>query len=87
MGAIGVGPPARCGAVPRRVDRIAPGHGRVIRMDARRAGRAKIEEVGASHNITRTAELAGYSPVQVKRIWVEVSKDGAERTAASQRTP
>lgn len=56
-------------------------------MDARRAGRAKIEEVGAWHNITRTAELAGYSPVQVKRIWVEVSKDGAERTGAFQRTP
>ncbi len=38
----------------------------------------------SGHSITRTAELAGYSPAQVKRIWAEVSKDEAERMGAFQ---
>lgn len=38
----------------------------------------------SGHSVTRTAELAGYSPAQVKRIWAEVSKDEAERMAAFQ---
>lgn len=38
----------------------------------------------SGHSITRTAELAGYSPAQVKQIWAEVSKDEAERMGAFQ---
>ena len=38
----------------------------------------------SGHSITKTAELAGYSPAQVKRIWAEVSKDETERMGAFQ---
>uniref|UniRef100_UPI0040402F45 recombinase family protein n=1 Tax=Alcaligenes nematophilus TaxID=2994643 RepID=UPI0040402F45 len=38
----------------------------------------------SGHSITKTAELAGYSPAQVKRIWAEVSKDETERMEAFQ---
>lgn len=38
----------------------------------------------SGHSITRTAELAGYSPAQVKRIWAEASKDEAQRMGAFQ---
>lgn len=38
----------------------------------------------SGHSITRTAELAGYSPAQVKRIWAEVSQAEAERMGAFQ---
>lgn len=53
------------------------------RADPKR--RAQVVALRRSgHSITRTAELAGYSPAQVKRIWAEVSKDEAERMGAFQ---
>ncbi|HBO5823769.1 TPA: recombinase family protein [Pseudomonas aeruginosa] len=48
----------------------------------RRAQVIALRRSGLS--ITRTAELAGYSPAQVKRIWAEVSQDEAERMGAFQ---
>lgn len=36
----------------------------------------------SGHSITRTAELAGYSPAQVKRIWAEVSQAEAVHMGA-----
>lgn len=53
------------------------------RADPKR--RAQVVALRRSgHSITRAAELAGYSPAQVKRIWAEVSKDEAERMGAFQ---
>ncbi len=53
------------------------------RADPKR--RAQVVALRRSgHSITRTAELAGCSPAQVKRIWAEVSKDEAERMGAFQ---
>ncbi|HCK4697983.1 TPA: recombinase family protein [Pseudomonas aeruginosa] len=51
------------------------------RADTKR--RAQVIALRRSgHSITRTAELAGYSPAQVKRIWAEVSQAEAERMGA-----
>ncbi|HHQ2874687.1 TPA: recombinase family protein [Pseudomonas aeruginosa] len=38
----------------------------------------------SGHSITRTAELSGYSPAQVKRIWAEISEGEAEHMVAFQ---
>ncbi len=58
------------------------------KYQGRRADPKRRAEVIAlrrsGHSITRTAELVGYSPAQVKRIWAEVSKDEAERMGAFQ---
>ncbi|ARV23410.1 resolvase [Xanthomonas citri pv. glycines] len=51
------------------------------RADPKRRARV-IALRRSGHSITRTAELAGYSPAQVKRIWAEVSKDEAKRMGA-----
>lgn len=51
----------------------AAGKYRGRRADAkRRAQVVALRRTG--HSITRTSELTGYSPAQVKRIWAEVSK-------------
>ncbi len=53
------------------------------RADPKR--RAQVVALRRSgHSITRTAELAGYSRAQVKRIWAEVSQAEAEHMGAFQ---
>lgn len=65
--------------------KLAKGAGKYQGRRADPKRRAQVVALRRSgHSITRTAELAGYSPAQVKRIWAEVSKDEAERMGAFQ---
>lgn len=64
---------------------LAKGAGKYRGRRADPKRRAQVIALRRSgHSITRTAELAGYSPAQVKRIWAEVSQAEAERMGAFQ---